>query len=171
MVPSPHTAAWALSLSCHKLNMILDKYCCVLCHTENKSVSLYYFFLRSTQWIFFFSSWLFCIISSFLILHLSIPTAVSGQTVSEWIEFVIVWLPACNGFLNCIFYFWINRSFRRKFHLVLQRLTVSLCPKLAETLGCCNMSKSQFVTVLDNNNTVHGRSSSVSSTCTLISVV
>lgn len=54
MVPSPHTAAWALSLSCHKLNMILDKYCCVLCHTENKSVSLYYFFKINTVDLFFF---------------------------------------------------------------------------------------------------------------------
>ncbi|XP_058485928.1 histamine H2 receptor [Solea solea] len=99
-----------------------------------------------------------------------IYNAVSGSSVPEWIEFVVVWLPTSNGFLNCIFYFWINRSFRRKFHLVLQRLTFALCPKLADTFECCNASKTQFVSVLDNNNAVHGRSSSVSSTCTLLSL-
>ncbi|XP_019964625.1 histamine H2 receptor [Paralichthys olivaceus] len=100
-----------------------------------------------------------------------IYNAVSGSTVPEWIEFVVVWLPTSNGFLNCIFYFWINRSFRRKFHLVLQRLTLTLCPKLAEALGCCGASKTQFVSgVLDNNNSVHERSASVSSTCTLLTL-
>ncbi|XP_070825943.1 adenosine receptor A2b [Chaetodon trifascialis] len=100
-----------------------------------------------------------------------IYNAVSGSRVPEWIEFVVVWLPTSNGFLNCIFYFWINRSFRRKFHLVLQRLALNLCPELADTLGCCSASKTQFVSgILDNNNSVHERSSSVSSTCTLLSL-
>ncbi|XP_042345067.1 histamine H2 receptor [Plectropomus leopardus] len=100
-----------------------------------------------------------------------IYNAVSGCSVPEWIEFVVVWLPTSNGFLNCIFYFWINRSFRRKFHLVLQRLALALCPKLVDTLGCCSTSKTQFVSgILDNNNSVHERSSSVSSTCTLLSL-
>ncbi len=99
------------------------------------------------------------------------PTAVSGSSVPEWVEFVVVWLPTSNGFLNCIFYFWINRSFRRKFHLVLQRLALAICPELADTLGWCNASKTQFVSgILDNNNSVHERSSSVSSTCTLLSL-
>lgn len=103
--------------------------------------------------------------------HVFCPTAVSGSSVPEWIEFVVVWLPTSNGFLNCIFYFWINRSFRRKFHLVLQRLALALCPDLAETLECCSASKTQFVSgILDNNNSVHERSSSVSSTCTLLSL-
>ncbi|XP_030269476.1 histamine H2 receptor [Sparus aurata] len=100
-----------------------------------------------------------------------IYNAVSGSSVPEWVEFVVVWLPTANGFLNCIFYFWINRSFRRKFQLVLQRLTMALCPELADTLGCCNASRTQFVSgITDNNNSVHERSSSVSSTCTLLSM-
>ncbi|KAM7015248.1 histamine H2 receptor [Tautogolabrus adspersus] len=93
-----------------------------------------------------------------------IYNAVSGSSVPEWIEFVVVWLPTSNGFLNCIFYFWINRSFRRKFRLVLQKLTLSICPKLTNSFGW-------FVSgIHDNNNSVHERSSSVSSTCTLLSL-
>lgn len=99
------------------------------------------------------------------------PTAVSGSTVPEWVEYVVVWLPTSNGFLNCIFYFWINRSFRRKFHLVLQRLAMAICPELADAVGCCSASKTQFVSgIMDNNNSVHERSASVSSTCTLLSM-
>ncbi|XP_059214016.1 probable G-protein coupled receptor 21 [Centropristis striata] len=98
-----------------------------------------------------------------------IYNAVSGSSVPEWLEFVVVWLPTSNGFLNCIFYFWINRSFRRKFYLVLQRPVLVLCPGLARTLGCS--PKTRFVSgVHDNNNSVHERSSSVSSTCTLLSL-
>ncbi|XP_030581937.1 adenosine receptor A2b [Archocentrus centrarchus] len=100
-----------------------------------------------------------------------IYNAVTGSSVPEWVEFVVVWLPTSNGFLNCIFYFWISRSFRKKFYLVLQKLALALCPELAGTIGCCTTSKTQFVSgVLDNNNSVHGRSSSVSSTCTLLSL-
>lgn len=98
-------------------------------------------------------------------------TAVSGSSVPEWVEFVVVWLPTSNGFLNCIFYFWINRNFRRKFHLVVQRLTLAICPELADSLGCTRTSTAQFVSgFLDNNNSVHERSSSVSSTCTLLTL-
>ncbi|XP_029951741.1 probable G-protein coupled receptor 21 [Salarias fasciatus] len=100
-----------------------------------------------------------------------IYNAVSGSSVPEWIEFVVVWLPTCNGFLNCIFYFWINQSFRRKFRLVVQRMALAACPELAGTLGYCGNSKTQFVSgILDNNNGIHERSSSVSSTCTLLSL-
>lgn len=100
-----------------------------------------------------------------------IYNAVSGSGVPEWIEFVVVWLPTCNGFLNCIFYFWINKSFRRKFRLVVQRMALTVCPELANTTEHCGNSKTRFVSgILDNNNGVHGRSSSVSSTCTLLSV-
>ncbi|XP_075966237.1 adenosine receptor A2b [Anarhichas minor] len=100
-----------------------------------------------------------------------IYNAVSGSSAPEWIEFVVVWLPTSNGFLNCIFYFWVNRSFRRKFHLVLQRLALAFCPKLADTLGCHSTSKTHFVSgILDDNNSVYERSSSVSSTCTLLSL-
>ncbi|XP_031132488.1 adenosine receptor A2b [Sander lucioperca] len=99
-----------------------------------------------------------------------IYNAVSGSSVPEWIEFVVVWLPTSNGFLNCIFYFWINRSFRRKFHLVLQRLALALCPKLADSLGYCSTSNTQFVSGILDKNSVYERSSSVSSTCTLLSL-
>ncbi|XP_039650641.1 adenosine receptor A2b [Perca fluviatilis] len=99
-----------------------------------------------------------------------IYNALSGSSVPEWIEFVVVWLPTSNGFLNCIFYFWINRSFRRKFHLVLQRLALALCPKLADSLGYCSTSNTQFVSGILDKNSVHERSSSVSSTCTLLSL-
>lgn len=100
-----------------------------------------------------------------------IYNAVSGSTVPEWIEFVVVWLPTCNGFLNCIFYFWINRSFRRKFHLVVHRLVLTICPELAKTLEHCSPIKLEFVSGFpDNNNSVHERSSSVSSTCTLMTL-
>ncbi|KAM9408293.1 5-hydroxytryptamine receptor 4 [Pholidichthys leucotaenia] len=101
-----------------------------------------------------------------------IYNAVSGSTVPEWIEFVAVWLPTCNGFLNCIFYFWINQSFRRKFYLVLDKLAFTLCPELAEAIRCCSTPKTRIVPgILNNNNKVHERSSSVSSTCTLLSMV
>ncbi|XP_017297158.1 histamine H2 receptor [Kryptolebias marmoratus] len=99
-----------------------------------------------------------------------IYNAVSGSAVPEWVEFVVVWLPTSNGFLNCIFYFWINRNFRRKFHLVLQRLALALCPELANTFGWSNNSTTQFVSGVLDNNSIHGRSSSVSSTCTLLSL-
>lgn len=108
---------------------------------------------------------------SYFSAHVFCLTAVSGSSVPEWIEFVVVWLPTSNGFLNCIFYFWINQSFRRKFHLVIQRLALAICPELADTIECCRASKTQFVSAIpDNNNTVHERSSSVSSTCTLLSM-
>lgn len=100
------------------------------------------------------------------------PAAVSGSSVPEWVEFVVVWLPTSNGFLNCIFYFWINRSFRRKFRLVLQRLALALCPGLAHALGWASASGTHFEPdILDNNNRIHERSSSVSSTCTLVTLM
>lgn len=122
-------------------------------------IVLIYCFLRSL-WIL-----------TFLHPHVFLMSAVSGSSVPEWVEFVVVWLPTSNGFLNCIFYFWINRSFRKKFQLVLQRLTLALCPNLANAIGCCEASKTQFVSGnFDNYNSVHERSSSVSSTCTLMSM-
>ncbi|XP_056134743.1 histamine H2 receptor [Lampris incognitus] len=94
--------------------------------------------------------------------------AISGSRVPEWMEFVVVWLPTSNGFLNCIFYFWINHSFRRKFKLVFQRVCLAPCPGLAKALGCSASPQSQFV--WDNNNSLHERCSSVSSTCTLLTL-
>ncbi|KAM6980634.1 adenosine receptor A2b [Aplochiton taeniatus] len=98
-----------------------------------------------------------------------IYNAISGHSVPEWVEFVVVWLPTSNGFLNCIFYFWINRSFRRKFHLLFQRLSLSLCPGLAKALAAS--PQSQFVSgIWDNNNSIHVRSATVSSSCTLLTL-
>ncbi|XP_061559418.1 histamine H2 receptor [Phycodurus eques] len=100
-----------------------------------------------------------------------IYNALSGSSVPEWLEFVVVWLPTSNGFLNCIFYFWINKSFRQKFHLIMHRLALTLCPALVNTLGCCKPSKIPFGSgYLDNSGGVHERSSSVSSTCTLMTL-
>ncbi|KAL1007245.1 hypothetical protein UPYG_G00083950 [Umbra pygmaea] len=93
--------------------------------------------------------------------------AISGHRVPEWMEFVVVWLPTSNGFLNCIFYFWINHSFRRKFLILFQRLCLTVCPDLAKALGCMDSLQTG---VWDNNNSLPERCSSVSSTCTLITM-
>ncbi|XP_061103075.1 adenosine receptor A2b [Conger conger] len=98
--------------------------------------------------------------------------AISGNRVPEWVEFVAVWLPTSNGFLNCIFYFWINRSFRRKFRLLVHRLCLALCPALVRKLGCpAPLAVHVVAGVWDNNNSLQERSSSVSSTCTLLTLV
>ncbi|CAL8403668.1 unnamed protein product [Boreogadus saida] len=100
-----------------------------------------------------------------------IYNAVSGNSVPEWLEFVVVWLPTSNGFLNCIFYFWINRSFRRKFHLVFQQLILALCPSLAKAFGWSADPQTLFVSGMwDNNNSVYERSFSMSSTCTMMTL-
>ncbi|XP_029001248.1 D(4) dopamine receptor [Betta splendens] len=100
-----------------------------------------------------------------------IYNALSASSVPEWLEFAAVWLPTANGFLNCIFYFWMNRSFRRKFRLVLQRLALAACPELAGAVECCRAPAAPAApAVPDNNNSsVYERSASVSSTCTLLS--
>ncbi|XP_051994852.1 adenosine receptor A2b [Xyrauchen texanus] len=94
--------------------------------------------------------------------------AISGSSVPEWIEFIAVWLPTSNGFLNCIFYFWINHSFRRKFHLVLQKLCLGLCPGADTDSGCINTVESSVVLGWNDNHSLHERFSSVSSTCALL---
>ncbi|KAM4630466.1 adenosine receptor A2b [Polymixia lowei] len=101
-----------------------------------------------------------------------IYNVVSGNSVPEWMEFIVVWLPASNGFLNCIFYFWINHSFRRKFSVVFQRLTLALCPGLDKGTGFPSYPQTQFVSGIWNNdnNNLHERCSSVSSTCTLLTL-
>lgn len=102
---------------------------------------------------------------------LSLSSAISGSNPSEWIEFVAVWLPTSNGFLNCIFYFWINQSFRRKFHMIIGQLCWSLCPELSKSLGCLSITGPDDIhRAWDNNNTLQERSSSVSSTCTLLTL-
>ncbi|XP_077569947.1 histamine H2 receptor [Stigmatopora nigra] len=112
----------------------------------------------------YFACWTPCI-------AVMIYNALSGNFVPEWMEFVVVWLPTSNGFLNCIFYFWINKSFRQKFHLTMHTLAQTACPTLVEYLGVCQPLKVSFDSAFLNNNTgVHERSSSVSSTCTLMTL-
>ncbi|XP_037103475.1 histamine H2 receptor [Syngnathus acus] len=110
----------------------------------------------------YFTCWTPCIAAM-------IYNALSGSSVPEWLEFVVVWLPTSNGFLNCIFYFWINKSFRQKFHLIMHRLAHALCPSLVNTLGWCGASEIAIgSSSLDNQ--AQERSSSVSSTCTLMTL-
>uniref|UniRef100_A0A672NRI0 Zgc:162592 n=1 Tax=Sinocyclocheilus grahami TaxID=75366 RepID=A0A672NRI0_SINGR len=97
--------------------------------------------------------------------------AISGSGVPEWIEFIAVWLPTSNGFLNCIFYFWINHSFRRKFHLVLQKLCLGLCPGSDIDSSCVNSVESSMVPGWNGNGSLHERFSSLSSTCTLLTLM
>ncbi|XP_026866625.2 melatonin receptor type 1A [Electrophorus electricus] len=99
-----------------------------------------------------------------------IYNATSGSGVPEWVEFVAVWLPTSNGFLNCIFYFWINQSFRRKFHLLVQRLCMGFCPRVGRLLGCAMPLETAVGPGWNNKNALHERSSSVSSTCTLLTI-
>ncbi|XP_057708759.1 histamine H2 receptor [Corythoichthys intestinalis] len=100
-----------------------------------------------------------------------IYNALSGSCVPEWLEFVVMWLPTSSGFLNCIFYFWINKSFRQKFHLIMHRLAQTVCPALVDNLGWFRALKVPFGSAFNNNNVVHERSSSVSSTGTLMTLI
>nr|XP_006002161.1 PREDICTED: probable G-protein coupled receptor 21 [Latimeria chalumnae] len=68
--------------------------------------------------IVFYICWTPCIVTIFY-------NAIAQEMVPEWVEFVALWLPSGNGFLNCIVYFWINRSFRRG------------CQQLGCRLCCC----------------------------------
>nr|XP_015223450.1 PREDICTED: melatonin receptor type 1B-B-like isoform X3 [Lepisosteus oculatus] len=96
-------------------------------------------------------------------------TAISGTAVPEWLEFVAVWLPSANGFLNCIVYFWINHSFRRKFCLMGHRLCLQLCPAVGKVGGYRAPGGVSVVgSAWDNNNSLQERSCSVSSNCTLL---
>ncbi|MGH0120320.1 UNVERIFIED_CONTAM: hypothetical protein FKN15_057222 [Acipenser sinensis] len=74
--------------------------------------------------IVFYTCWTPCMI-----------TILYTGKVPEWVEFVAVWLPSANGFLNCIVYFWLNHSFRRKFQLLGQRLCLPVCPEMGMGVG------------------------------------
>ncbi|MBN3306294.1 adenosine receptor A2b [Amia ocellicauda] len=112
--------------------------------------------------IVYYTCWTPCMVT---ILY----TAISGARVPEWIEFVAVWLPSANGFLNCIVYFWINRSFRRKFHLLGRRLCFGQCLGVGKAVGYRVPGGITVVSrVWDNNNSLPERSCSVSSNCTLL---
>ncbi|XP_059848418.1 melatonin receptor type 1A-like [Hypanus sabinus] len=51
--------------------------------------------------------------------------ALTHQSVPDWMEFVALWLPCGNGFFNCIVYFWLNKSFRKKFQEMGRKLCCS----------------------------------------------
>ncbi|XP_041078395.1 probable G-protein coupled receptor 21 [Polyodon spathula] len=110
--------------------------------------------------IVFYTCWTPCMITI-------IYTAISRHRVPEWVEFVAVWLPSANGFLNCIVYFWLNRSFRRKFQLLGRRLCLPVCPEMGVGIGgpgAINVVSQAW----ENNNSVPERSCSMSSSCTLL---
>ncbi|XP_048042044.1 LOW QUALITY PROTEIN: adenosine receptor A2b [Megalobrama amblycephala] len=112
----------------------------------------------------YYTCWTPCVV-------IMLYNAISGSGVPEWIEFIAVWLPTSNGFLNCIFYFWINHSFRRKFHLVLQKLCLGHCPGSDSDSSCINSVESSVVPGWNSNNLLHERFSSVSSNCTLLTLM
>ncbi|XP_077105204.1 D(4) dopamine receptor-like isoform X2 [Ranitomeya variabilis] len=108
----------------------------------------------------FYACWAPCMIT---ILY----NAISRERVPEWVEFVSLWLPSGNGFLNCFVYFWINRSFRHKF----RQLGRKLCPWRT----CCwshrkSGRRKSTVRVTNNNamSALQERSCSMSSTCMLL---
>ncbi|XP_053312623.1 D(4) dopamine receptor-like [Spea bombifrons] len=113
--------------------------------------------------IVFYMCWTPCMVT---ILY----NAITRERVQEWVEFVALWLPSGNGFLNCFVYFWINKSFRQKFRQLGRKLCLWGCshsqtkpPKHSATtvyqLNCMNNSP---VAALQE------RSCSMTSTCMLL---
>ncbi|XP_038662416.1 histamine H2 receptor isoform X2 [Scyliorhinus canicula] len=70
--------------------------------------------------IVYYSCWSPCVCNM-------IYQALTEQRAPEWLEFVALWLPCGNGFFNCIVYFWLNRSFRKKFQEMGQNLCRCNC--------------------------------------------
>ncbi|KAM4808965.1 D(4) dopamine receptor-like [Rhinophrynus dorsalis] len=111
--------------------------------------------------IVFYMCWTPCMVT---ILY----NAITQDRVPEWVEFVALWLPSGNGFLNCFVYFWINRSFRNKF----RQLGRKLCP------WGCSRNKGQIRTLAISATVVcppndamailQERSCSMSSSCMLL---
>ncbi|KAM5194532.1 putative G-protein coupled receptor 21 [Mantella aurantiaca] len=107
----------------------------------------------------FYICWVPCMVT---ILY----NAISQERVPAWVEFVALWLPSGNGFLNCFVYFWINKSFRHKFR--------QLGGKLCLWRGCWTHRKSHkespYINVTNNNAMIilQERSCSMSSTCMLL---
>ncbi|XP_075716521.1 D(4) dopamine receptor-like [Rhinoderma darwinii] len=105
----------------------------------------------------FYACWAPCMIT---ILY----NAIKKERVPEWVEFVSLWLPSGNGFLNCFVYFWINRSFRHKF----RQLSRKLCPwrwccwKSGKRKSTIRVTKKNAMAALQE------RSCSMSSTCMLL---
>nr|XP_033796507.1 D(4) dopamine receptor-like [Geotrypetes seraphini] len=98
--------------------------------------------------------------------------AIAQDRVPEWVEFVAFWLPSGNGFLNCFVYFWINRSFRQKFH----QLGRELClwdVHCSSSQGKKGAQRTPTISALvdcqcKNMLVLPERSCSVSSTCVLL---
>ncbi|XP_075047328.1 D(4) dopamine receptor-like [Mixophyes fleayi] len=93
--------------------------------------------------------------------------AITHERVPEWMEFVALWLPSGNGFLNCFVYFWINKSFRLKFLQLGRKLCLWKC--FCRTPR--ERGKRTPTLCVANNNTMislQERSCSMSSTCMLL---
>ncbi|KAG8455216.1 hypothetical protein GDO86_001418 [Hymenochirus boettgeri] len=111
--------------------------------------------------IVFYTCWAPCLVT---ILY----NAITQDRVPEWVEFVALWLPSGNGFLNCFVYFWINKSFRLKFRQLGQRLFLRSCfrkkhqMRTPTIIGHINCTNNNAVT------SVQERSCSVSSSCILL---
>ncbi|XP_069817981.1 D(4) dopamine receptor-like [Dendropsophus ebraccatus] len=108
----------------------------------------------------FYACWTPCMVT---ILY----NAITHERVPEWVEFVSLWLPSGNGFLNCFVYFWINRSFRHKFR--------QLGRKLFPWRWCCwshrKSGKRKPTFHVPHTNAIAAlqeRSCSMSSTCMLL---
>lgn len=114
--------------------------------------------------IVFYTCWAPCMIT---ILY----NAIAQERVAEWVEFVALWLPSGNGFLNCFVYFWINRSFRLKF----QQLGQKLCPwkcLSSHQQDCKGPVRTPTISLMVDcmaNKDLTERSCSVSSACILLS--
>uniref|UniRef100_UPI00358E932F G-protein coupled receptor 52-like n=1 Tax=Myxine glutinosa TaxID=7769 RepID=UPI00358E932F len=68
--------------------------------------------------LLFYALWSPCV-------FIMIYTGVTKIKVNQWIEFLSMWLPVFGSLLDCVVYFWINRSFRRRF----QEIIAMLCKK------------------------------------------
>ncbi|XP_078257685.1 adenosine receptor A2b [Rhinoraja longicauda] len=72
--------------------------------------------------------------------------ALTHQRVPEWLEFVALWLPCGNGFFNCIVYFWLNKSFRKKFQEMGQKLCY-LFAGINKPVNNVNLDTVKFVVI------------------------
>ncbi|XP_067853594.1 histamine H2 receptor [Heptranchias perlo] len=94
--------------------------------------------------------------------------ALTQQRVPEWLEFVALWLPCANGFFNCIVYFWLNKSFRKKFQEMGQKLCRSKC-FVAQDVPISQAPNGKIVIkVWKYHSDTSARACSISSTCNLV---
>ncbi|XP_041047626.1 melatonin receptor type 1A [Carcharodon carcharias] len=95
--------------------------------------------------------------------------ALTQQRAPEWLEFIALWLPCGNGFFNCIVYFWLNRSFRRKFQEMGQNLCWPKCFFAQDGSISQVPSGSVIIKVWKEHSDTAPRACSISSTCNLVS--